>query len=74
VRIGIVCRVTDKLDDFIFVTKVDEDDTSVVSAAGDPACYGDFLTDMCFVYLGTIVCSHVQSFDVIVPRLYRKVL
>jgi hypothetical protein len=61
VRIGIVCGVTDELDDFIFVTKVDKDNASVVSSAGDPTGYGDFLTDMFFIDLGTIVCSHVHS-------------
>jgi hypothetical protein len=61
VRFGIVSRVTDKLDNFIFVTKVDKNNASVVSTAGNPTGYGDFLTDMFFIDLGTIVCSHVHS-------------
>jgi hypothetical protein len=74
VSFGIVCRITYELYDFIFVTKVDKNNTPMVSSAGNPATDSYFLPNMFFIDFCTIVCSHVRSsrvkFDAIIANFY----
>ena len=53
--------IADELDDLLLVPEVDEDDPSMVAAAGDPTGDGHFLTDEFFGDFITVMGSHSVS-------------